>query len=380
MIKVAPPAIFSLAITLLLLFAGSSLADDREKLKAVSEHIRKLEQSLKNVTGQRDLLAEELRKTETEAARLNKNINQLKKQLKQLQRELDQLRRQQNQLQSDRRNQQQLIFTQINAAYRLGQEEPVKLLLNQEDPELVTRTFKYYDYFLQARAKKLSSYIATLQALAETELAISQKTERLSRQREQLTYDHQQLKQRQQKRQQVLGKLDRQIKTEQQQLAKLQRERTHLENVLKALEEAIEDIAMPSDSQPFTNQRGKLRWPVKGKLKHSYGSRRNANMKWEGWLLSANEGTSINTVHHGRVVFSDYLRGHGLLIIVDHGDGYMSLYAHNQVLLKEAGDWVSANEAIARVGNTGGRKDHALYFEIRHNGKPTNPKRWLNQG
>ena len=100
-------------------------------------------------------------------------------------------------------------------------------------------------------------------------------------------------------------------------------------------------------------------------------------MRWDGWLLSAPAGTSVSAVHHGRVVFSDYLRGHGLLIIVDHGDGYMSLYAHNQMLLKEAGDWVNTREPIAKVGNTGGRKEHALYFEIRHNGKPANPRKWL---
>ena len=94
-------------------------------------------------------------------------------------------------------------------------------------------------------------------------------------------------------------------------------------------------------------------------------------------MLKAKEGTPVRAIHYGRIIFSDYLRGHGLLTIIDHGDGYMSLYAHNQVLLKETGEWVLPNETIAKVGNTGGQDDHALYFEIRHNGKPTNPKRWL---
>jgi len=147
--------------------------------------------------------------------------------------------------------------------------------------------------------------------------------------------------------------------------------------VLQALKQAIADIDMPAPSQPFAKQRGKMRWPIKGKLSHRFGSQRNAEMKWDGWLLNANEGVAVKAIHHGRVVFSDYLRGYGMLIIIDHGDSYMSLYAHNQVLLKETGDWVTADESVAKVGNSGGRIEHALYFEIRHNGKPTNPKHWL---
>lgn len=374
--KIALPLAL-LLLTALCFNVAANEAADRKKLKAVSADILKLQQSLKNVSGQRDSLAVELQKTETERARIQLGINKLEPQLKRLNQDLQQLNKQQVGLQRDRRQQQHLILTQVNAAFRLGREEPVKLLLNQEDPERLTRTLKYYDYFLQARAKKLNTYVETLHSLAKVELSINDKTTQLKDHRDQLHNEQQQLLKRQQQRHQVMAKLDGQINTDHRRLQKLQNERNRLETVLQALKQAIADIDMPAPSQPFAKQRGKMRWPIKGKLSHRFGSQRNAEMKWDGWLLNANEGVAVKAIHHGRVVFSDYLRGYGMLIIIDHGDSYMSLYAHNQVLLKETGDWVTADESVAKVGNSGGRIEHALYFEIRHNGKPTNPKHWL---
>jgi len=118
---------------------------------------------------------------------------------------------------------------------------------------------------------------------------------------------------------------------------------------------------------------------VRGKLTASYGSKRSEYLRWQGWLVSAKEGANIQSVHHGRVVFSDYLRGFGLLVIIDHGDGYMTLYAHNNELLRETGDWVQSGEIVARAGNTGGLIHTALYFEVRENGKPVNPRIWLSK-
>ena len=125
--------------------------------------------------------------------------------------------------------------------------------------------------------------------------------------------------------------------------------------------------------------KGKLIWPVKGRLKHSFKSKRGNYLRWEGWLINTQAGTVVQAVHHGRVVFSNYLRGFGLLVIVDHGDGFMSLYAHNQELLRETGDWVQSGEIVSRAGNTGGLNKPALYFEIREKGVPVNPKIWLSK-
>ena len=125
------------------------------------------------------------------------------------------------------------------------------------------------------------------------------------------------------------------------------------------------------------SRKGKLRWPLNGRIAHRFGSARNGPIKWQGWLINANSGTEVKSVHQGRVVFSNYLRGFGLLLIIEHGNGYMTLYGHNQELLKDTGDSVQTNEVVARSGNTGGLDKSALYFEIRSQGKPANPKKWM---
>ena len=153
----------------------------------------------------------------------------------------------------------------------------------------------------------------------------------------------------------------------------MHRDRKRLQNILSEVSRFLEDIPLPSQSISFEGLKGKLPWPVRGRVLRNYGTPRISNrLDWEGILIEASAGTPVKAVHHGRVVFSDYLRGHGLLIIVDHGAGYMTLYAHNQALYKEIGEWVNAGETIASVGNTGGRQEAALYFELR-----LNPRRWL---
>ncbi len=360
-----------------------ALGDEREeqkKLKAVSSDIRNIENALQKNAGKRERLNHQLRKAEIERGRIQKTIAELENQLAAFSRELSALRSEQSELEANKQKQQQLIYQQINMAYRLGREEPVKLLLNQEDPDRLARSLKYYNYFLTARAEKLDRYIETLDRLSLLAGEIDTKTSQLQERREQLKSEEKQLEASQNQRTSLLAELKQQSTTDRQRLAELQKERARLVEVLDAIDRAIANIPLPETALPFKQSRGKMQWPVAGKLRHSFGSRRNAKMTWDGWFLEAPEGKTIRAVHSGRVVFSDYLRGYGLLVIVDHGEGYMSLYAHNQVLLKETGDWVSTADSIARAGNSGGQTMSGLYFEIRHNGKPTNPKGWLTSG
>jgi septal ring factor EnvC (AmiA/AmiB activator) len=373
-----------LAISVLLTFllVSSTLAgekEDRIKLKTISQDIAKLQQSIKGGNKQQDALNKALRKSELASAGINLKINALETKLKSLNTELTQLHLEQTALETSRQSQQAIISKQITAAYHLGREEPIKLLLNQETPDKLSRTLKYYDYFLRARGEKLNQYRETLSSLNKVETSISDHQLALSKNRDTLKQEQQQLIERQQARREVLAQLNKQLSGSKQALNKLTVEQSRLESVLKSLQESIAKLSLPSAEQSFAGQRGRLPWPVSGQLSKYFGASRNASITWNGWLLKAKEGSPVNTVHHGRVIFSNYLRGHGLLMIIDHGDGYMSLYAHNQVLLKETGEWVLTGETIAKVGNSGGRDEHALYFEIRHKGKPTNPKRWLKK-
>lgn len=357
--------------------AFANQATDKNKLSKIKQDIISLEKSIKGSDEKKGSLNSELKKSELESASINKKISLLEKTLKTLQSELVTLKKGQKNLDASRKNQQALISQQMTSAYRLGNEESIKLLLNQEDPETISRTLKYYAYFLRARTVKLDHYRETLLSLKQVETSIIDRQTQLSANRSSLKQQQQQLIQQLQQRRQVLTQLNQKISNSKQQLNKLNTERSKLESVLKSLEQGIAKLSLPSTDKPFETYKGKLPWPVSGRLSKYFGSTRNTNIRWNGWLLKANEGAPVRAIHYGRIIFSDYLRGHGLLTIIDHGDGYMSLYAHNQVLLKETGEWVLPNETIAKVGNTGGQEDHALYFEIRHNGKPTNPKRWL---
>lgn len=371
-------AVISVLVALLLI--SPSVADekgDRRKLEKIKQDILNLEKSIKGKGEEKGSLSSELKNTELATAQLNLKISGLEEKLTALRRELTLLAEQEAQLETSRQNQQALIAQQITSAYQMGNEESIKLLLNQEDLGTISRTLKYYDYFLRARADKLNQYRDTLQSLKQIKSTITERQEQLLTNQASLKTEQQALQKQQQQRRLVLAQLNKTISSGQQKLRQLKSERGKLESILKSLEEGIAKLSLPATDTPFKVRKGKLPWPVAGQLSKYYGASRNADIRWDGWLVKAKEGSPVKAVHHGRVIFSDYLRGHGLLIILDHGDGYMTLYAHNQVLLKETGEWVLPNEVIAKVGNTGGRDDHALYFEIRHNGKPTNPKYWM---
>ena len=157
-------------------------------------------------------------------------------------------------------------------------------------------------------------------------------------------------------------------------------DRHHLEKLLQEVVRITGKMQMPASNHPFNKLKGQLPWPTSGKVLHNFGSQRVANkVRWQGVLISAPEGNPVFAVHQGRVVFADYLRGQGLLLIIDHGSGFMSLYAHNQSLFKNLGDWVNAGEQVASVGQSGGQSNSALYFELRYKGEPTDPRPWLKK-
>lgn len=369
-----------LAITFLLhsAWADNDGSEEERKLKALKSRIETLQKEIQSRTADRDKESQELRKTEVAAGKLRKQIHGSEQKLNTLRKELAELQKQRSELQDAKREQEGLIGQHLNAAYRLGREEQIKLLLNAEDPARFNRLLKYHDYFVLARADKIKAFLSTIETLSEVQKSIAQKEQQQIAERDALTERQAQLNQQIKERQKIVASLNSAINSDQKNLSKLHSERKALEEVLQELEKAITDLAIPQNNQPFAKRQGKMGWPVKGRVTKRFGNSRTADIRWNGWLMSASAGTAVHAVHHGRVVFSDYLRGHGLLMIIDHGDGYMSLYAHNQVLLKDTGDWVQSGELISRVGDSGGLGETALYFEIRKDGKPRNPATWLS--
>ena len=374
-------ALSILALNLIVPLDYVSAADDQQqaRLEKLDRSISKLEKKLRSRDKQKDSLQNELKKVEVEASQLKGNLRKLGKEIRTVVAELSILRHQETDLQARIVQQADVIAEQIAAAHKLGDQEPIKLLLNQENPQQLARMFKYYDYFLQARSEKITSYMNDVESLTEVIARISSQQLALKRSQSDLKSGQEKLRGRVAKRSVTLKQLDASLVNDKKKLGSLQRERSELEEILSAVEEAVADMTLPSNYKPFLSRKGKLSWPLKGRVAHSYGSQRSGELRWEGWLISASAGTAVNAVHNGRIVFSNYLRGFGLLAIVDHGDGYMTLYAHNQELLKDTGDWVQSNELVARAGDTGGLSKPALYFEIRSQGKPADPKVWLEK-
>ena len=172
--------------------------------------------------------------------------------------------------------------------------------------------------------------------------------------------------------------MEKEIATQGSRLKKFVADEQQLQQLLKEIRNIMPSMLTEIDKrETFSKRRGQLKWPVKGKVKRIFGkSRQAANLKWNGVLISSNEGNNVRAISHGRVAYADWLRGYGMLVIIDHGDGYMTLYGYNQALYKETGDWVEEGEVIASVGRSGGQLKSGLYFEVRVKGQPSNPAKW----
>ena len=349
---------------------------EQAKLETLSTEISQLQKKLRVTRTERDKSAARLREIELQSAQTRRGVLKLDQETRLLGQELSTLYNQQKQLNNQRQRQATQVAQELSAAYRLGREEPLKVLLNMENPEEIGRTLKYYEHVVKARSKILEDYQTTIRQLDTVEQSLLEKQNALSGKKDQLLAIQRTLTDEKKQRSALLKGSRQKIKDEKSRIAKLNLERKQLESIINTLQKHVQNLNIP-DSQPFSQRRGKLPWPVQGRVGRSFGSARGSHLKWRGWLLNAKDASPVKAIHHGRVVFADYLRGQGLLVIVDHGDNFLSLYAHNQALLKETGEWVHPGEIIAKVGNTGGLERSALYFEIRRKGKAIDPKSWL---
>jgi len=363
--------------------AGDNDPADGQKLEQLRQQIQVLRRELDSDVQRKQSLQSRLQRSERHIGKVVALLKKLKHQLRTQQRELKKLNTRRSGLQSDLHKHRVALAQQIRAAYTIGQQEYVKILLNQQDPAAVTRTLTYYGL---ARMQDIDEDLAELRTVEEK---IQQKTQKLEKTREEQNREKAQLEKTRQQRTSVLAGLQQKILAKGERLSLMEEDKRRLQRLLDSLatisrpspvipeDNESEFTSEGSEHTPFAKLRGKLRWPSRGRLATRYGSARKVGkLKWQGVNISAPEGTEVSAISHGRVAFSDWLRGFGLLTIIDHGDGYMSLYGGNQSLFKEVGDWVEAGEVIASVGKSGGRKDAALYFEIRHNGKPSNPLKW----
>lgn len=353
---------------------------DAEELQTQIEdlktQIERFQQLLKNTRDERSNVEDQLRASEQGIGELLQEIDKIQDEVDRRQRKINALRMEQKELQQAKSEQQGYVVKQIRAAYKIGSQAYVKVLLNQQDPNQLSRMLKYYDYFIEARAKKIREFSRIITNLKVIELDIAEEKQKLSIDRIRLNSEHHALVNVRVERERTLIELNLIISDSDAELRKRLQDRQQLEALLQTISRGVANIPQISEI-PFLNRKGKMLLPVQGKVTNRFGSvRKQGKLQWDGVFIATDEGQSVYAVHYGQVVFSDWLRGFGLILIINHGEGYMSLYGHNQVLYREAGDWVYEGELIANSGNTGGLTEPGLYFEIRSAGQPTDPQSW----
>lgn len=360
--------------------AGSTFAQQdvsEAELARLQDSIRKVRSELESTRAERSAAAKSLEQSELAIARVQGALRQLAGEIETLGRERSALASRQESLEAARAAQLEQVGHYLKAASMLGQGSELKLLLNQDDPSLAARLLQYYRYLGTARSERLREFRETLASISEVSTNLSNNARELELRRARLGEEEKELAAGQAQRLALLDELDIELAEGGEALARLEAQQREIELLLEELRSSIADLDLGVADTPFAERRGQLPWPLDARPSNRFGSQRaQSDLLWEGLLLPAPAGTEVRAVHHGRVVFADWLGSSGQLLIIDHGDGYMSLYAHNQQLYRSVGEWVSGGDRIASVGNTGGLREPGLYFEIRRNGTAENPVNW----
>ncbi|EON93147.1 peptidase M23B [Marinobacter lipolyticus SM19] len=348
------------------------------QIEELKEQIADIDQWLAKAEKDRSSLERQLTGIEQAISRLTRERRELRQQTEVQQQRLAELQQQEKDLNQTLASQRESLKRQIRAAWMEGDAPAVKVLLNEIDPDKIARTMTYYEYLSQDTVRRLEVFNANLRQLRETQQEAEAARVRLAKLEADVAERQKELTSNKSQRKQTLAALDNKISARKDERQELEADRERLEKLLREVEEAIANIPVPNESAPFKSLRNKLPWPAKGKVFSGFGAPyAEGKLRRNGLMMNTSENADIKAIHSGRVVFANWLRGFGLMTIVDHGDGYMSLYGHSSSLYTSPGDWVSPGQAIAAAGRTGGTEDPALYFEIRHNGKPVNPRSWL---
>jgi len=312
-------------------------------------------------------------------------LNATDKNLANTRREIQDLESEKRASETKIKNQQRSLSKQIKSAYIAGNYDFAKMIFNQDDAGKFERTLTYYQYLNKARLEQITEFRALIEQLEGVQKELSVKEEQqiqlVSRQQEQAS----RLREQQQGRLITLQRLDAQIKSDQERVTQLTEQEQRLMRAIEQAEIAAQrDAALGQQAaialEGLSQLKGQLLVPASGKVNRLFGKRRQGQVRWQGITISSPAGTPVNSVANGKVLYADWLKGFGLVTIIDHGEGYMSVYGRNQALLKNVGDTVGAGETISLVGNSGGQAEPALYFEVRHKGKALNPSQWLARG
>ena len=350
-----------------------------QELEDVRERISDLKKSMDSAAEERDRLTGELQDLEIA-------ISEQRMRLKEIERDQKYTENKKQKLDAELREREQhldaeaaALAAQVRTAYMSGRQEKIKLLLNQRDPATLGRLMAYYRYLNDYRADNIEAVVEQIRKLDELRSQIAAEEARLAGLASTRYDELGRLNTSQEGRKSLLTSLRSKIANEGKEVDRLASQEKDLSRLIAELSSILSDYPITSE-QPFSTHKGRLTWPVAGTLLHDFGQPRvGGKLKWNGVVLAAPRGREVRAVYHGRVAFADWLAGMGLLVIVDHGEGYMTLYGYNETTLKNTGDWVAPGDVIATVGDSGGQSQSGLYFELRRGTKPENPRRWVTR-
>ena len=363
-----------LLLILTAVLTNNIFASQQSELAKITARITSLKKYLVYKKTKKDNLTTELGRAEKQISDINFNLRKINKKIAAQQIALQPLQKKQTQYQRKLAAQRSELAKQLQIAYQIGQYGYLQLFLSQQQPSDIDRMSVYYQMINQARAKLIKQFLQNLQQINDNQAAISKTLSRLQQLKQSRVVVRKQLKQRQQQRQQLIVRLDAQINTSNQRIARLQADKQHLQNIVNNLN--AEKAYQKFSGIAFASLQHRLPWPVSGKIARKYGQLYDGRLVSNGVFITASLNTAVRTIAAGKIIFSNWLRGYGNLIIVSHGGGYMTLYAHNNSLVKQVGELVKAGEEIAIVGNSGGLATPGLYFEIRDHGKTRDPALW----
>lgn len=349
----------------------------RAQLRAVRGEIERITRQVTRAQVEQDRLTQKLRATERSVGKARAVLSGLAQRRATGAARLAALEAEKRRRRADLASDRSALGAQLRAAYLIGREEPLKLLLNQGDPARAGRMFVYYSYFGHARARQIRAIESDLAQLRKLDTQLQAEDAQLASLERQQRAQVLSLEDARRRRLAVLASIAAATRSRGQRLARLKRQQSGLEGLLRELRRAAANLPPQLANVPFAHLRGRLPWPVRGRVLDSFGQERAGGLRWDGDLIATRRDAPVRAVCAGRVIYADWLAGLGLLIIIDHGDGYMSLYGHNARLYRAVGQRVRAGETIAQAGNTGGSPRPELYFGLRKDSEPLDVRRWL---
>jgi septal ring factor EnvC (AmiA/AmiB activator) len=347
-------------------------------LEQIRKRIEAVRQSIQADATRRDSLVGELQVAESGIQNARQQGAEIRRQRQASERQLVELKREQAATEKQIEAQRAALASELRIAYMNGREEQLKLFLNQQDPAELGRMLTYYGYFGRTRAEHIAAIGERVNQLQLLAVSVEAETQRLLDLEQKQQQQVKQLAGARQQRAQTLAAIQSKLRSRSDQLANLQREAANLERLLEELRRVADDFPINS-RQPFENLRGKLPWPVTGKVIARFGElRAGGPLKWKGVLIEANPGTQVRAPLHGRVEYSDWLNGYGYLVVLNHGGGYRSFYGHNEQVYRRVGEMVVPGDVLGDLAErAGGKAD--LYMEIRKAEQPVDPQKWLRK-